>query len=318
MPRYVDEVTSQEILGRAFDATVRLVVPQSGAEDDPHATGFFYTDYASIGFSVEQAAEDWDERLWLITNRHVVWSDTSGPTRSLEICLRDPDYTFGFKPPNPQTRVHLDATYLAANAWVPNALHVERPDVAAIEMVDDVLAAVTPWVFRESEFTVPTAAGRVLTFPRKFRLRALTRDDCGDPVDAPQVGARVLTIGYPVGGVDEVTGIPVAKSGTIATGFIGGWKAGDSFLIDINQFPGASGSPIFTAPQAFLVFDPDESQSRPVVSAPALIGIHCGGQTYKKQTVGLGVAWSMPWSLFFVIDPELAPVTLAAYNAADP
>lgn len=314
----MDEEASRRIIERAFDATVRLVAPVVGDGAAPHATGFFYTDYSSDGFSLEQAEANWDERLWLITNRHVVWNDTRGPTSSLEICLRDPDYTFGFEAPAVETRLALDAHYLAENAWVPGFHDSEPPDVAAIEMVDDVLDAVSEWVYRRSEFSAPTADGGVLTFPRRLRLRLLTRDDCGDPADVPQVGAHVLTIGYPVGGVDDVTGIPVAKSGNVATDFVGGWEASERFLVDINQFPGSSGSPILTAPQPALWFDPETSRSRTVVTRPTLVGIHCAGQMHNDASVGLGVAWSLPWAIFSVIDTELAPVTLAKYNGGTP
>lgn len=299
-----------QILDTGFDATVRLI---AAGEGEPHATGFFYTDYAPSGVSPERAAHEWDERIWLITNRHVLWTSAKGPRHGLDICLRDPDYTGGFKPPEPEQRIHLDAHYLAANAWLPNPHLYEEPDIAGIEIVDEIRKQVEPWVFHHTVTEWQSAAGTTHTSERT-RLRILTRADCDDPwnVEA-DAGDRVLAIGYPVGGVDEVTGIPIAKGGVIAT--TTGWEGTQSFLVDINQFPGASGSPIFTAPEKVIVYTPDTGKNKMIVTRPQLIGIHCGGRTDGDQHVGLGVAWGLPWSLFAIIDPEQQPVTLAEYNA---
>lgn len=314
--QYVTERQSREIIERAFDATVRLVVPVEES-DEPHATGFFFFNYSGVGVSGEQALAEWDHTLWLVTNRHVLWTNDRGPTAELEICLRDPDYTFGFSLPVAEQRVRLGAEYLAINAMVPNPAFEHCPDIAAVR-IDESLTDIWSWVKGQTEVTDTTADGQTGSIPGRPRLRALWLDDCGEGSDMPNIGDQLLTIGYPVGGVDEVTGWPVAKSGAVATPFVGGWEAGDSFLVDINQFKGSSGSPILTAPQRLLGWNVAEARGEILISRPTLRGIHSGGREHRSASVGLGVAWSLPWALFHAIDPEMQPITLYELNCGVP
>ncbi len=268
------------------------MTPVSGDGEDPHATGFFYTDYSSDGVSDEHALELWDERLWLITNRHVVWNDDRGPTESLDICLRDPDYTFGFEKPAPEGRVHLDASYMAENVWIPGSHDNEPPDIAANRDCGRQAA-------RCFRLGIPAHRGHSTIRQRRHYLvpseapvpASDACDDCGRRADCSTSrgtgdGDRLSSRRGRRG--DRHPDRQVVISCDRRPRRVG---RHERFQVDIDQFPGSSGSPMFTAPQPALSFDPDTGHSVHVVARPTLIGIHCAGREFKNDSVGLGIVW---------------------------
>jgi len=60
-----------------------------------------------------------------------------------------------------------------------------------------------------------------------------------------RTGINVSMIGFPVGLMDEVNNLPVARRGALATPYFANYMGRSDFVADIAAFPGSSGSPVF-------------------------------------------------------------------------
>lgn len=229
--------------------------------------------------------------------------------------------------------VLLDQSFLQNNAWLPEPENLRKrksgpePDVAAILIADrnrsgNALVAPLPsmkaglskiekWVGWSG---LATNGGELLkTASADHRL--LTFEHLYDQEDPPEIGRRLLLIGYPVGGVDLETGTPVAKSGTVASDYLASFQQ-SGFLVDTNQLPGSSGSPVITAPEFVSV-----TKGGLMMTPPSVVGVHSSGQHASEdgaglqsgQSLELGFSWPLPSAIFECTDPDHAPRRLVDY-----
>ena len=165
-----------------------------------NATGFFFQH---------------DERLFLVTSRHVVLDETSGhrPDR-LEIELHiDPEnvaLTTGFSIPlyrkdQPLWRQGADAGGTIDIA----ALEIERPALPQVRL-----------------------------------LSAFTPDHLVEQLDQIEVGTQVLIVGFPLGFHDALHHLPVARQAVIASAFGIRFQGQGFFLTDGQLHRGTSGAPV--------------------------------------------------------------------------
>jgi hypothetical protein len=171
-----------------------------------NATGFFF---------------ERDERLYLITNRHVVLDKPSEhfPDR-LEIELHiDPGNvadTVGFSIPLYRK---------GKSIWREGFDSAGPVDVVALELERAVL-------------------------PKTLWFHAFTPAHLVERLDQVELGASVLIVGFPLGVHDELHRLPVARQAVIASAFGIRFQGKGYFLTDARLHRGTSGAPVVTRESA--------------------------------------------------------------------
>lgn len=92
-------------------------------------------------------------------------------------------------------------------------------------------------------------------------------------------GSFVYMLGYPMGLVNIGTNIPICRGGCIARIDPNEIEKEKVFLLDIQNFPGNSGSPIISKPEVIGIGDD------PVLNQAVLIGIVHGYIPYEEQLI---------------------------------
>jgi hypothetical protein len=221
-----------------------LIKTFAGTRHLTNANGFFFSR---------------DERLFLVTNRHVLLNeaDAHRPDR-IEIELHvDPDnvaMTTQFSIPLYRSSVPL---------W--RALDPVRPvDVAAVELERAAL-------------------------PERLLLEAFTPSHLLDRLERVEVGAPVLIVGFPLGFHDTLHRLPVARQAVVASAFGMRFQGQSCFLTDARLHRGASGSPVVTRKL------PRESGRRKLPWL--LLGVHAtrmdvtSRDPEQDERLDLNVAW---------------------------
>ena len=156
-----------------------------------------------------------EERLFLVTSRHVMIDDQSShfPDR-IEIELHiDPDNlaeSTGFSIP-----LYRDGKSI----WRQGIDTAGEIDVAAIEIVRTALPPATVY-------------------------RAFTPDHLPGRFDRVEVGASLLVVGFPLGFHDTLHHMPVVRQAIIASSFGLRFKGEGYFLTDARTHRGTSGAPV--------------------------------------------------------------------------
>lgn len=156
-----------------------------------------------------------DERLFLVTSRHVLIDEPSKhfPDR-IEIELHtDPDnlaLSTGFSIP-----LYLDGKSI----WRQGLDAAGEIDVAVIEIERDALPETTVY-------------------------RAFTPEHLPGPDDTVEVGSPLMVVGFPLGFHDVLHHLPVARQATIASSFGLRFQGEGYFLTDARTHRGTSGSPV--------------------------------------------------------------------------
>jgi len=180
--------------------TVTRVATIAGTERLTNATGFFF---------------ERDDRLFLVSNRHVVLDEPSGhrPDR-IEIELHvDPEnmaQTTAFSIP-----LYRDSRALWRQAGDPAG----TVDVMAIELERDAL-------------------------PETLALQAFTPTHLVEQLDRIEVGISVLIVGFPLGFHDTLHRLPVARQAVVASAFGIRFQGHGYFLTDARMHRGTSGAPV--------------------------------------------------------------------------
>ncbi|MCB1888820.1 MAG: trypsin-like peptidase domain-containing protein [Rhodocyclaceae bacterium] len=201
-----------------------------------------------------------DERLFLVTSRHVLRDDASQhlPDRLTIDVHTDPDNMAecaGFSVP----------LYRQGNPlWRQGGDRAGDVDVAAIELDRDALPEGTP-------------------------MQAFTPAHLVADLDAVEVGTPLLIVGFPLGFGDEWHHLPVARQAIVASSFGLRFQGKGYFLTDARTHRGSSGAPVVmrAAPAA----------GRPQALPWLLLGIHSarldmGGRDLgADEALGLNCAW---------------------------
>ncbi|MEP7044639.1 MAG: serine protease [Dokdonella sp.] len=171
-----------------------------GARGLTNATGFFF---------------ERDARLYLVTNRHVVFDEPSDhrPDR-IEIELHtDPD--------NVAATVQFSIPLYAegTSVWRETSDAAGVVDVVALELVQAAL-------------------------PQTWLLQPFTPQHLLVDLDDVEVGARVTIVGFPLGFHDMFHHLPVARQAVIASSFGIRFQGHGYFLTDARMHRGTSGAPV--------------------------------------------------------------------------
>lgn len=201
-----------------------------------------------------------DERLFLVTSRHVVIDEPSRhfPDR-IEIELHiDPDNmaeSTGFSIP-----LYRDGK----NIWRQGLDTAGEIDVAVIEIERAALPETTVY-------------------------RAFTPEHLHDPLDQVEVGTSLLVVGFPLGFHDTLHHMPVVRHAVIASSFGLRFQGKGYFLTDARTHRGTSGAPV-----VMRVSDRDRVHG----DLPwMLLGVHSarldvGTRDLKlDEALGLNCAW---------------------------
>jgi S1-C subfamily serine protease len=171
-----------------------------GEKQLTNATGFFFAR---------------DDKLFLVTNRHVVLDEAS-------------DHR-----PN----------------WLKIELHVDPENVAVTTQFAIPLYRETEPVWRQgvdSAGTVDVVALQLerAALPNKLLLQPFTSDHLVEQLDEIEVGTRVLVVGFPLGFHDTLHHLPVVRQAVIASAFGIRFQGQGYFLTDAQMHRGTSGAPV--------------------------------------------------------------------------
>lgn len=210
-----------------------------------NATGFFYEDA---------------DRLFLVTNRHVVLSEDAG-----------------HRPASLSIELHIDAENISATTdfiiplyqdetpnWMEWSDTVGLIDVAAIQL-------------------------ERINLPKELVYEAFTAAHLVLPQDLVPLGTSVLIVGFPLGFHDSLHHLPVASQAIVASSYGLRFQGNGYFLTDARLHRGTSGAPVVAAVSP---------SSRKVGTLPwVLLGVHSArldaSETDLSQDdrLGLNCAW---------------------------
>ncbi len=205
------------------------------------ATGFFF---------------EYEKRIFLITNRHVVVKEEGE-----------------FYPDHLIVRIHASKTdvgpirdlvlslYDASGSPLWFEHHIKGFDLVALEIGD---------LLKETDM--------VTCWKPVNLLQPDTRVD---------VGGEVFVIGYPMGLFEPKLYLPILRSGILATTYGLPFNELPICLIDANLHPGNSGSPVIVKPSAVqggVTMSPSDLQSY-------LLGVNSGSYSVGGVTMGLNAVW---------------------------
>lgn len=225
--------------------TVVRVLTYKGQQHLTNATSFFF---------------ERDERLYLVTSRHVMYDEPSQhfPDR-IEIELHtDPD--------NMTESVNFSIPLYrdGKSVWKKGNDRAGEVDVAVIEIDRRAL-------------------------PPKTAFRAFTPDHLNVPFGQIEIGTSLLMIGFPLGFHDTLHHMPVARQALIASSFGLRFQGEGYFLTDARTHRGTSGAPV-----VMRLSDKDAIQG----DLPwRLLGVHSarldvGTRDLKlDEALGLNCAW---------------------------
>jgi S1-C subfamily serine protease len=200
-----------------------------------------------------------DERLFLVTSRHVVVDEPSKHYPShLEIELHtsggDMGKSIGFSVP-----LYRDGK----SVWRQGSDSGGEIDIAVIEL---------------ERAAMPTAGA----------FEAFTPAHLVDPSSHVQVGSSLLVVGYPLGFHDTLHHLPVVRQAVVASAFGLRFQGQGFFLTDARTHRGTSGA-------AVVMHDP---QAGPDAVLPwKLLGVHSARMDMSNrdlvldESLGLNCAW---------------------------
>jgi S1-C subfamily serine protease len=203
-----------------------------------------------------------DERLYLVTSRHVLIDEPSKhhPNRiEIEIHTREDDLA-------KSVRFSLLLFRDGKSQWHQGTDAAGEIDVAMIELDRSMLPA-----------------GAV--------IRAFTPAHI-QPVAAPvEVGSSVLIVGFPLGFHDTLHHLPVVRQAVVASAYGLRFQGQGYFLTDARTHRGTSGSPV-------VLRDTDATAATGDAALPwKLLGVHSasldmsGRDRVQDETLGLNCAW---------------------------
>ena len=179
---------------------VTRITTIAGGKVKSNATGFFF---------------ERDDRLYLVTARHVLRDDASGhrPDELLIDLHVDPENAVEL------ARLLVPLYRDGKPAWREGLDSAGEVDVAVVEL--DRTAA-----------------------PATLSIKAFTPAHLVERFDDIEVGAPILIVGFPLGFRDTLHHLPVARQAIIATSFGLRFQGEGYFLTDAQMHRGASGAPV--------------------------------------------------------------------------
>lgn len=249
-------------------------------DDRVQGTGFFFHEFGRTDKNGPHWAKI--ERVWLVTNRHVVMpKGKTGERRPRKIVF------------------HIRKIFDGKLMWEPIILTDHdinqrvrlHPDSSIDVSVINILDLITARLKSQDEKVkyLPWYAPNKNNFPGKNNIDVDVSDD-------------ILVIGYPRNFYDNENLYPIVKSGIIASRWGANFQGKRHFLIDANLLPGSSGSIVISKPVNIVV--KGESILQSSEKQFALLGVY-SAQKYllensidfdemvitRKTNFNLGIVW---------------------------
>jgi len=180
--------------------TVARVFTFEGYRQLTNASGFFF---------------ERDQRLYLVTSRHVV--------------IDEPSKHF---PDHIEIELHIDRNNMAKSTGFSIPLYRDGKSIwrDGLDSAGDIDVAVI-----EIERTA---------LPRRSVCHAFTPRHLHDPRDQVEVGTTLLVIGFPLGFNDPLHHMPVVRHAAVASSFGLRFQGKGYFLTDARTHRGTSGAPV--------------------------------------------------------------------------
>ena len=180
--------------------TATRVLTFEGQRPLTNASGFFF---------------ERDERLYLVTSRHVV---VDAPSQHF--------------PDRIEIELHTDAQNMAESAGFSIPLYRESRSIwrEGFDTAGDVDVCV-----------IEIERGAL---PQTAFYRAFTIDHLHDPLNQVEVGTTLLVMGFPLGFHDTLHHMPVVRHAVVASSFGLRFQGKGYFLTDARTHRGTSGAPI--------------------------------------------------------------------------
>lgn len=207
--------------------TISTIITTSYQGRTSQGSGFFFQEQGAK--DPEKEGGQWVkiEKLWLITNKHVLLSkDSSG-------VYHVPDsFTFHLRKINGSKIEWFPVTLTNADIKKRAKIHTnDIVDIAAVEIVDLITDLIKD---KKNNLTQWTAVS-------EENLPGNNKIDI-------EVSDETITLGYPKGFYDQLNLFPIVKSGVIASRWGANFNGNPYFLIDAKLFPGSSGSLVISRP----------------------------------------------------------------------
>ena len=223
---------------------VTRVTTMLDREEKTNATGFFF---------------ERDNRLYLVTARHVLRDEASG-----------------HHPDSLAIELHVDAenTVQVTRLLIPLFVNGTAVWHGGIDSAGDV--------------DVATVELDRSAMPESLSLKAFTPHHLIRQFDEIEVGTSILIVGFPLGFHDSLHHLPVARQAIIASSFGLRFQGEGFFLTDAQMHRGASGAPV--------VARAGTRQSGRDVLSWQLLGVHTSRMDVTRDTaederLNLNCAW---------------------------
>jgi hypothetical protein len=181
---------------------VTRVATMVGTERLTNATGFFF---------------ERGERLYLVSNRHVVLDEASG-----------------HRPERLEIELHVDPENMAQTTAFSIPLY--RNARRLWRQADDSAGTVDVIAIEIERAALPTT----------LALQAFSPTHLVEQLDRIEVGTSVLIVGFPLGFHDTLHRLPVARQAVVASAFGIRFQGNGYFLTDARMHRGTSGAPVVT------------------------------------------------------------------------
>ena len=224
------------------------------------ATGFFFAR---------------DERLFVVTSRHVV--------------LDEPSKHF---PNRLEIELHTSAENLTQSTGLSMPLYRDGKSI---------------WRQGEDaggEIDVAVIEIERSALPASVLLRAFTPAHLQDSLDEVEVGSALLIVGFPLGFHDTLHHLPVVRQAVISSSFGLRFQGQGYFLTDARTHRGTSGAPVVTRDRS--VHGDDDLPWK-------LLGVHSARMDMKTrdleqdESLGLNCAWYADILMTLTDDATLPP-----------
>jgi S1-C subfamily serine protease len=201
-----------------------------------------------------------DERLYLVTSRHVVADEQSGHF-----------------PNRVEIEIHTDAENLTRSTGFSVLLYADGQSVwrQGCDSAGDIDVAVV---------RLDRAA-----LPKTAVLHAFTPEHLQQSLEEVEVGSSLLIVGFPLGFHDTLHHLPVVRQALIASSFGIRFQGHGYFLTDARTHRGTSGAPV--------VLRNPRSATPPQALPWKLLGVHSarldmGNRDLgQDESLGLNCAW---------------------------
>ena len=200
-----------------------------------------------------------DERLYIVTSRHVV--------------LDEPSKHF---PDRIEIELHVDAVNLTRSTGLSILLY--RDGKSIWRQGEDPAGEIDVAVIEIDRGALPASV----------LLRAFTPGHLQDSLDEIEVGTALLIVGFPLGFHDTLHHLPVVRQAVIASSFGLRFQGQGFFLTDARTHRGTSGAPVVMRDRS--VHGDDDLPWK-------LLGVHAARMDMKTrdlledESLGLNCAW---------------------------